>query len=265
MVHHTPHHYTGKVTPMFRNADMSAPVDSLHYGATDSKPVEANWDGEALLNDDWSYWEATTVTLEDGTSVPAVMTGHGSVDRVRDSHGTVVVIAPGRNNTAEDYADDHEDEDGEPETGTLSRDQLEELEQASTFTGHGESIEGPMMNYWYPVDSISDEDEAADAAMTISDLPLCVVEVGGTYGLALTGGGMDLSWEIAEAFVRIGMLPPVHFADLPSMAGLYPSEGRRAPVLAAMIRALDVEAASLTRARERLAEKYPAWLPAASE
>lgn len=76
------------------------------------------------------------------------------------------------------------------------------------------SGEGPMMSYWYPV-AIDDVEEAARA---IVDSPLCVVQVNGETGLALTGGGMDLSWEICEAFMVLGHLPPLHFADLPGMA-----------------------------------------------
>ena len=76
--------------------------------------------------------------------------------------------------------------------------------------------DGPMMNYWYPVRI----DDCEDAARKIADLPLCVVEMAdGATGLALTGGGMDLSWEICEAFIRIGYLPPARFSDLPGMAG----------------------------------------------
>jgi len=81
--------------------------------------------------------------------------------------------------------------------------------------GHVPSTEGPMMNYWYPCDI----DDTERAAKRIVDLPLCVVIVDGKTGLALTGGGMDLSWEICEAFMRLGFLPPLHFADLPAMAG----------------------------------------------
>jgi hypothetical protein len=49
---------------------------------------------------------------------------------------------------------------------------------------------------------------------------LCVIKLrDGQTGLALTGGGMDLSWEICEAFVKLGFYPPAHFARLPKMAG----------------------------------------------
>jgi len=96
-----------------------------------------------------------------------------------------------------------------------------------------DSVEGPMMNYLYPVadcvydvghDCFTAFDEAS--ALLIVGLPLCVVlfeddEDGPpspSDGIALTGGGMDLSWEICEGYVRLGHCPPVHFCDLPVMA-----------------------------------------------
>jgi hypothetical protein len=75
--------------------------------------------------------------------------------------------------------------------------------------------EGPMMNYYYPLPF----DPSDTAIAELANLPLCVVYVDEDPALALTGGGMDLSWEICEAFMRLGCLPPLHFAGLPAMAG----------------------------------------------
>ena len=77
-------------------------------------------------------------------------------------------------------------------------------------------FEGPMMNYYYPVDI----DDMYEAAKAIIDLPLCVVEVDDNTGLALTGGGMDLSWDICDAFIQLGYLPPLHFCRLPDYVGM---------------------------------------------
>jgi hypothetical protein len=77
-------------------------------------------------------------------------------------------------------------------------------------------VEGPMMNYFYPCPF---RGSMEDAAMALGQTCLCVVELGdGTRGLALTGGGMDLSWEIARAYVSLGFLPPAHIR-LPRMSG----------------------------------------------
>jgi hypothetical protein len=92
-----------------------------------------------------------------------------------------------------------------------------DVDLTSTCEGSVSAAEGPMMNYYYPVPL---RGAPESAARKLAHLPLCVVEVGGSYGLALTGGGMDLSWEICEAFMLLGYLPPVHFASgLPMMGG----------------------------------------------
>jgi hypothetical protein len=73
------------------------------------------------------------------------------------------------------------------------------------YIGHAE---GPMMSYAYPLDR-ADE----DSAVRLADLPLALVEMDGAWFLALTGGGMDLSWEICAGYVRLGSYPPAHFAE----------------------------------------------------
>ncbi len=82
----------------------------------------------------------------------------------------------------------------------------------------------PMMNYYYPLPGEFDGEDAAK----IDHLPLCIVHFleDDSYALALTGGGMNLSWEICEAHMRLGYLPPTHFR-LPRMAGTPPNERNR--------------------------------------
>lgn len=78
-----------------------------------------------------------------------------------------------------------------------------------------ESAYGPAMNYYYPV-SLRWGMMLEDAANRISQLPLCMVELrDGSVGMALTGGGMDLSWEIIRAYIALGFLPPIHFLPPP--------------------------------------------------
>lgn len=86
--------------------------------------------------------------------------------------------------------------------------------------GHVSSADGPMMNYAYPLPHSKDRDPE-ELARAIKDLPLCVVKLPDSenYHLALTGGGMDLSWEICEAYIRCGYYPPTHYADLPRICG----------------------------------------------
>lgn len=116
-----------------------------------------------------------------------------------------------------------------------------------------DSAEGPMMNYWYPINDNAGEygKDPLDLAAKIGHLPLCVVEVDDALGLALTGGGMDLSWQICAAFVAIGMAPPVHFAHLPAMAETW-TEDRHERVYEAMRRSLEVQIGQHERALAEL-------------
>lgn len=76
----------------------------------------------------------------------------------------------------------------------------------------------PVMNFIYPLNGHPGEDWP--------DLVTCttVVMVNGEYCLALTAGGMNLTWEIVESYVNLGYLPPAALCDLPRMAGRGDSE-----------------------------------------
>ena len=110
--------------------------------------------------------------------------------------------------------------------------------------------EGPMMSYAYPIDTDRIGSPEA-AALAIKHLPLCLIEMDGNYYLALTGGSMDLSWEIAESFMRLGYLPPVHFSNLPLRAG-NDLNTRRKWIVAAMRRAIRINMNWLRSDLERL-------------
>lgn len=98
----------------------------------------------------------------------------------------------------------------------------------TSCNGYVPTFEGPAMNYCYPLPR---NVEPLDAAKQIAHLPLCLIEWGdgsghGGFALALTGGGMDLSWDICEAFMCLGELPPVKYAgDLPDQ-GEYGARAR---------------------------------------
>lgn len=132
--------------------------------------------------------------------------------------------------------------------------------------------EGPMMNYYYPIDSfvISHHDSIYGAAMRLKGLPLCIVDFqtgdawSGRYGLALTGGGMDLSWEICEAFMRLGELPPTHFADLPGMAGR-PRNEVDAWIVRGCLRSFEVAHERAGYNLERASTRFAAWLEQAAQ
>lgn len=117
--------------------------------------------------------------------------------------------------------------------------------------------EGPMMAWYWAVEDDADsfdEDRLAELAGLIKDLPLCVVWIDGTLGLALTGGGMDLSWEIAEAFIRLGWYPPSSLS-LPGFD--YGTPDQRSQIGKALIISKTVHAAQLMRDVERVLHVMP--------
>lgn len=82
----------------------------------------------------------------------------------------------------------------------------------------------PMMNYIYPLPgSFEVPDDVMDKLNNTT-----IVCIDDNYYLALTGGGMDLSWEICESYINLGYYPPAHFCCLPRMAGRGTSSGDKA-------------------------------------
>lgn len=79
----------------------------------------------------------------------------------------------------------------------------------------------PAMNFVYPLNVNLDVEEAAKL---LSDTNLVLVtdtDNSEIKGMSLTGGGMDLNWSIAEAYVRLGQLPPPKVvSSLPNFAGM---------------------------------------------
>lgn len=100
----------------------------------------------------------------------------------------------------------------------------------------------PMMNYYYPLPDTLDT-EKAQALLLNTCLVVVMVRVDTDAdefpAMALTGDGMDLTWEICEAYITLGFLPPVHFCGLVRMAGRGASE-RDKGTIAACRRSLEV-------------------------
>ena len=101
----------------------------------------------------------------------------------------------------------------------------------------------PMMNYIWPVDlcGTGDDPEEAQTSLMLAHCALCLVyyrPVEGLdweVGLALTGGGMDLSWDIARAYIALGQLPPARLS-LPEFAGMDFREPNTAFIIEALKR-----------------------------
>lgn len=130
-----------------------------------------------------------------------------------------------------------------------------DVDDDSECEGYVPLSEGPMMSYYYPLPDF--DMSCTDAAKLLVDLPLVVVEFqdSGDKALALSGGGMDLSWEICEAFMRLGYLPPVHFSDLPEMSGRGQSAKDRW-IIASCRRSLQGAKHQVSSSLRRLRERF---------
>lgn len=113
----------------------------------------------------------------------------------------------------------------------------------------------PMMNFAYPLGSshyFELPDDWRDCLINTT-----IVEIDGEPYLALTGGGMDFSWEICESYIRLGYRPPSHFCELPGMAGRGESAIDRA-IVEACKKSLQVHIGWLESGLERMNNSYPA-------
>jgi len=204
---------------MSNNSNIAETVANLRNCAIDASHRRVDW--SALLGPDLEGWEAFGVEDCQECDGEVVCSSRMGQDEHRYIEPEITVI----------------DEDGDEE-------QVETECMGTLY------FEGPQMNFFYPCE-VGDLEEAARA---ISHLPLCVVLMqDGEEGFALTGGGMDLSWEICAAYIACGFLPPLEYCDLPNMAG----RGRHkdtALILAACSRSCEIAEGWASRKRERLAE-----------
>jgi hypothetical protein len=110
---------------------------------------------------------------------------------------------------------------GQDDFEEISGDAYEYSDKCEEKLGYGsydsmEESNQPMMDYYYPLPSEYDYD-----AQKLKYVNLCLVRFpkDEVYGLALTGGGMDFSWDICRAYILLGFYPPIHFR-LPQLAGM---------------------------------------------
>jgi hypothetical protein len=121
--------------------------------------------------------------------------------------------------------DDH-NEEGEPTCTFWEAEKLEPRQGVAVYASdsgwsrwslRGEELEGdyepkdlyaegPMMNYFWPLSSCL-RDEPEQAAIRLLGLPVVLAESDDVYGVALAGGGMDLTWSLAAAAVALGYYP----------------------------------------------------------
>jgi len=108
----------------------------------------------------------------------------------------------------------------------------------------------PMMNYLYPLPTYRDDPQSAQNA--IQKTACVVVTAHGYTYLALAGGGMDLSWDIALAYILLGYLPPLFACDLPEYAGDPPKGKQTKTIIAACRRTCQVVRSQAKRRLETL-------------
>lgn len=165
-------------------------IRDLSAACLGSRPVNKDWtEGNFGENEGWEAWSAEE--CEKCHQAVLLMPGQGNEDHC----------------DIDNFAEAKDEYDGE----------------LMPCHGHVSMFEGPMMSYWYPIADFGiapPHDSPHEAAPKFLRLPLCIVKVDDQYGLALTGGGTDLTWEIVEAFTVLGYLPPVHFAKrMPAICG----------------------------------------------
>lgn len=107
---------------------------------------------------------------------------------------------------------------GYPSEWEVAFRQTEEERMEERFMPMMNSLWGLPQNY-----EPSEDDKEAMRNMTV----VAIKEGSGypEYYLALTGGGMDMSWQIADTYVQLGYLPPAALGTLPNMANRTPSKG----------------------------------------
>jgi hypothetical protein len=233
-----------------RNESETLDVETLYVGAIYTQAVDVDWTSLGMPGEErWSYTEAVEIEVDSRRHDVIV------------SDGSIVALMVGDVTYGPQEYDEYlwargEWEDYEDYLSSLPHGQeptlLSEEEFEAVFDAESYS-QGPMMNYWYPLDTPGDE--VSDAAR-IAHLPLALVTIDGNSGLALTGGGMDMSWQICEAFILLGYLPPAVFAELPAMAG-WGESTRHKLIIAACKRTFRFQMSQALYSLERLSTQFP--------
>jgi hypothetical protein len=237
-------------------SDTDLNITGLYFPrGNDSRHVdwsELNRDGE--YEEGYSYAEAFDFDHDDETYTMVARDGYAAGMVVGGRFLTEAEIDDEISTAEADAEDIGRDPDIDPDV-IAWRTRLAALNAARDDSPSQWGADGPMMNYFYPVSDYT-RGGMEDWAATIADLPLCVVELDGERGLALTGGGMDLSWEIAEAYVRLGYYPP-SWLELPAMSGRGESAKDRA-IASALATHYRADVRRLERRIVELAERYGA-------
>ncbi len=116
----------------------------------------------------------------------------------------------------------------------------------------------PMMNYGYPLPYYEGDPEEEQLTLYQSSANVVLVELIGVadddaaYVLALSGGGMDLSFDICHAYILLGYAPPLQFCDLPDFAGQDNSQEPFASIIKACLQSVESVVQRAERRKEKL-------------
>ncbi len=215
-------------------------VQPVHIGVWDDILSEDGYDEAASYSSGW-----VDVPGRD-ESIPVI---------ARDGGLVQAILIDGKTYTRDEYADYIEpltDHDG----GGLAENAITEDEWTRAFDSDVDGADEPTSSYYFPLPSVENDPVAAAAKVAPS---LCVVQNPHGWGIALTGGNQNMSWEIVEAFVRLGFLPPVYIAQsMPSVGGRGKSDHDKI-IVAACLAALDRYARLMEYARDKLAIQADGW------
>ncbi len=112
----------------------------------------------------------------------------------------------------------------------------------------------PAMNYYYLVPELDRHWQPNEAALVLDEhVPMTLVHIAESdeYAMALTGGGMDLTWEICWAYILLGYLPPTDHTSLPRMGGMKWNDRSRL-IVKACRRILELDSDNIGYAQGRL-------------
>lgn len=176
------------------------PVEDLGYACVDVQSRRVDWDEETREDPDRVTVHLPTLTAD-------------VLRRMAEEHDDDAF-------NPDTYADPDFYDDPEEDAEQALEQAREAFEQSDEYVEWQDGF-WPVMNAFWPCEvAYGLDDGVAAARIEAYAGPVTLVTVDGDQGLALTGGGMDLSWNLAAAYVCCGQIPPLCLlAALPRYAG----------------------------------------------
>lgn len=218
------------------------PVENMYCDAVLSTPVDFDWSvgyeesWEIIYPDvsGWSIQKCYEYMCDEGVDIPDVnpfvMTREELLDLVKPDEDEE--WSPDINEVREEVLDLINDE----VVGDILEEWRQIVQDAMYENGDAYS---PMMNYFYPLPCYTGDENEDQALLDQEAGAVCLVRVNDRPVLALTGGGMDLSDHIVEAYMLLGYLPPLHFCET-TMFAIRPNSERTRWLVEGCLRSCEV-------------------------